>query len=142
MYEFNEDPTPAANGPISLMQVAIGDDTNPTARQISARGGLPLLVGDSILAEVSNGELTEGLAAANELSDAELSQICGELASRLRDTLNHSEPSDDLVETASDAAALFVLCLRHYGITDIGAIGHCSLEYDAASCRLELKQTA
>jgi hypothetical protein len=141
MDYFETEPA-EANQPVSLVELAGSDDAHPTAQEISERGGLPLLVGDRILAEVSNSELHAGLAAARELSDAELSQICGELAARLQDTLSTSEPSGDLVETASDAAALFVLCLQHYGITDQRQIGPCSLQYDVAKCQLQLKKSA
>lgn len=142
MNYCDSEPIPDSGSPVSLVEVAGADADNPTAREINQRGGLPLMVGDSILAEVSCAELTAGLAAAGELSDAELSRICGELAMRLQDTLNAGEPSADLIETASDAAALFVLCLQQHGITDRSQIGPCSLQFDPANCRLELAQTA
>ncbi len=112
------------------------------SRQISARGGLPLLVGDSILAELSAQELDEGLQAAEELTRADLARLSGELAAALREALSAGQSSADLAEAAGNAAALFVLCLKQNGIDTGTGIAPCTVTYDAGRRKVRLKQTA
>jgi hypothetical protein len=81
-------------------------------KEILSRGNFPLLVGDTILAEIANTELTDGLEATATLSVLELSRLSADLADNIHQALSSDCAGYDIAELAADAAALFVVCLR------------------------------
>ena len=131
MFSENHDTTHQQAPRKSDMVIRLPSDKNQDAAvvQIKARGGIPLLVGDSILAEVTGAELHEALLATAFLNSTELMNISSGLVESLSDALGDDIQVADLAEVAADAASLFVLCLRRYNILDIDNIPACGVTF-------------
>lgn len=110
--------------------------------EIAARGNVALLVGDTILAEIANTELREGLAATGALSQTELISISSALAERISEAVTAGCSGSDMAEVAADAAALFVLCLRRSNLLDVDNIPACSVSFsdDGSDAKLILAE--
>ena len=126
------------------MAIRLPSDKNqdPVVNQIRERGGLPLLVGDDILAEVAGVELREAVLATAFLNSTELMSISSGLVERLSIALEHGVQDDDHEEIAADAASLFVLCLRRYNILDIDNIPACGVTFSEEDNDARLQLTA
>lgn len=132
--EMHTSQMPASPGTAPTMGlIACAPDSDSVARDITARGSLPLLIGDSVLAELSRDELTQGIEAAAELTPADLARLSGDLARQLRNALEAGGDTADLSEMAGNAAALFVLCLKQNGIDAQSDICACTVSYNTAS---------
>ena len=123
-------PAPPRQTVIELPATDIGDGA---VREILARGNTPLLIGDTILAEIANNELSEGLAAAETLSIAELASLSTGLAESINDALLSDCATCDIAEVAADAATLFVLCLRRSRLHDVDNLPACSVTLSSES---------
>ncbi len=104
-------------------------DGDETVREIMDRGNIPLLIGNNILAEVPNYELSIGLAATEDLSASELRNIGTGLAESISDALMIDCAACDVTEVAADAAALFAVCLRRNNLLDVDNIPACSVSF-------------
>jgi hypothetical protein len=102
-------------------------------RQVAAireRGNLPLIVGEHVLAEIDRNDLKEGWAAAKKLSDADMSAMCRVAGARLTKIFEDNIEAEDLTDIVTDAAALFLLALRRYGVRTPKDIKPCTLVWD------------
>jgi hypothetical protein len=106
------------------------DSPDLEVRAIRARGNLPLMIDDRLLAEIAQGDLVESWETAVHLSAsalADMSKLAGErLASVLEDNIG----SADLTDVVSDAAVLFLLAMRRAGVKTPDEIGPCTLLWD------------
>lgn len=102
-------------------------------QQIRERGNLPLVIGDQVLAELSQADLVESWSAAVELSPGELSAMCQIAGERLLSAFADSEDEAprQLTELVTDAAVLFLLGVRRHGVTTPDAIPACTVSFDA-----------
>ena len=99
---------------------------------IAARGNLPLLIGDSVLAEVPRAQLEGEWQASAALSDMETADYCRRAASRLARAFDSGIGAADLSELVANAAVLFVLTLRKAGVASAGEIGPCTVQHDGS----------
>jgi hypothetical protein len=96
------------------------------ATDIRARGNIPLSIDGTAVLELAMCDVSETWAAANRMPAQRAAALSWQLASRLSE--------DDAPETHSEeAAALFLLALRHH---------HASFERAMAGCRIRWNASA
>lgn len=104
----------------------------PAIVDIRLRGNLPLLVGDQVLAELTQSDLVESWETTCSLSMKDLAAMCKLAGERLAKALEDSIEAANLSEIVTDAAVLFLLGIRRHGIKTPEDIPACSVSYDAS----------
>lgn len=117
---------------VKVSYPAMADADSPY-RSIVARGNIPLLIGDCVLAEVPSSRLDSEWQASAGLSNAQASDYCRRAAARLSRALDSGIAAADLGDVVANAAVLFVLSLREAGIVSPGDIRPCTVRYDSSS---------
>ncbi len=101
-------------------------DTSGLADEIRKRGNVPLRVADSLLLELPIRDLRQSWTSTEKLPAQKVAALSWQLA--------HDIAEDDEPETRGhDAAALFLLALRH---------NHASLERALNGCRITWNENA
>lgn len=101
-----------------------GDETTAKIRD---RGNLPLLISDNLLAELSEHEMLEGWHELNRLNLAELSAIYRQAATNLTQAFDAGLETADLNSLVADAAVVFLLSLKQYGLSNPRDIRPCTV---------------
>lgn len=123
-----------AASPAAVVSVCFprsGSGSGPV-EAIAARGNVPLLIGDCVLAEVPRAQLEGEWQASAALSDVEAADYCRRAASRLSRAFDSGIGAADLSELVANAAVLFVLSLRKAGIASPREIGPCTVHHDGS----------
>jgi hypothetical protein len=89
-----------------------GDDLSSLIRK---RGGVPLLLGDECLFELSQTDVKASWASTQQIRKPVAGAMVAELAHRLSASLE--EPEIETGSLAGDAAACFFLSLHHAGVS-------------------------
>ncbi len=105
------------------------DCPDHAVKQIRERGNLPLVIGDRVLAELSQADLVESWAAAVDLSPGELARMCQIAGERLLEADEDESSEEGLSELVTDAAVLFLLSVRRMGVQTPDAIPACRVSY-------------
>jgi hypothetical protein len=101
-------------------------DTSGLAEEIRRRGNIPLRVADTVLLELPMRDIRQSWASTQKLPAQKVAALSWQLA--------HDIAEDDAPEThGNDAAALFLLALRHH---------HASLDRALSGCRITWNETA
>jgi hypothetical protein len=101
-------------------------DTSGLAEEIRRRGNVPLRVADSVLLELPMRDIRQSWASTEKLPAQKVAALSWQLAREMSD--------DDAPEThGDDAAALFLLALRHH---------HASLDRALNGCRIVWNENA
>jgi hypothetical protein len=113
-------------------------------QRIRARGNLPLMIGDSVLAELSQSDLVESWSAAVELTPGELTRMCQIAGERLSEAFDelHGETPPELADVVTDAAVLFLLGVRCHGVATPDAIPACTVSFDAEEGEMKVALSA
>jgi len=106
------------------------DSPDADVAGIHARGNLPLIVGEKLIAEVDWLDLLESWQTATELSAEELTKMSRAAGKRLARIVNENLSSANLTEIVTDAAVLFLLTLRSKGVRTPGDIQPCTVLWD------------
>jgi hypothetical protein len=106
------------------------DSPDLKVRAIRARGNLPLMIDDRLLAEIVQGDLVESWETAVCLSATALADMSKLAGTRLASVLEDNIDAADLTDVVSDAAVLFLLALRRAGVRTPDEIGPCTLLWD------------
>lgn len=106
------------------------DSPDREVRAIRARGNLPLMIDDRLLAEIARGDLAESWETAVHLPPAALADMSRLAGARLATVLDDNIGSADLTDVVSDAAVLFLLAMRRAGIQSPDEIEPCTLLWD------------
>jgi hypothetical protein len=106
----------------------LSDD--PAVVDILSRGNLPLLVGDQVLAELTQHDLVESWETALSLSPKDLAQMSRLAGRRLARAFEENIESADLTEVVTDAAVLFLLGIRKHGVRTPDEIPACTIVFD------------
>ncbi len=93
------------------------------------RGNLPLLIGEDVIAEISQPDLEESWETALALSPKQLTEMTRLAGTRLADMMETGLDGEDLTEVVSDAAVLFLLALRRFGLTSADRIPPCTVKW-------------
>ncbi len=110
---------------------AAGTGGDP-CQAIVERGNVPLLIGDSVLAELSRKRLDAEWDASGAISDAEAADYCRRAAARLSRAFDSGLGSADVSDMVANAAVLFVLTLRKAGIASSSDIAPCRVVHDGS----------
>ncbi|MGE3873911.1 MAG: hypothetical protein AB7F74_13225 [Parvibaculaceae bacterium] len=106
------------------------DSPDLKVRAIRARGNLPLMIDDRLLAEIAQGDLVESWETAVSLSASALADMSKLAGARLASVLEDNIDAADLSDVVSDAAVLFLLAMRRAGVRTPDEIGPCTLLWD------------
>ena len=123
-------PTAVSEAPAFTLTCPSRDSPDREVRAIRARGNLPLMIDDRLLAEIVHSDLAESWETAVHLPAqalADMSKLAGE---RLTLVLEDNIGSADLTDVVSDAAVLFLLAMRRAGVKSLEEIGPCTLLWD------------
>jgi len=106
------------------------DSTDARVQEIQLRGNLPLLIGNEVLAEISYDDLVESWETAVSLPVKDLNAMTRRAGKRLSDMLEDNLDSEDLTELVSDAAVLFLLAMRRFGVSEAKRIPACTVKWN------------
>ncbi len=106
------------------------DSTDERVQEIQLRGNLPLLIGKDVLAEISYADLTESWETAVALPLKDLNAMTTLAGRRLSDMLEDNLDSEDLTDLVSDAAVLFLLAMRRFGVSEAKRIPACTVKWN------------
>ena len=105
------------------------DAADARVQDIMERGNLALLIGEDVIAEISQPDLAESWETALALSPKQLNEMTRLAGSRLADMMEAGLDTEDLTEIVSDAAVLFLLALRRHGLTSAERIPPCMVKW-------------
>jgi len=106
------------------------DSTDERIHDIQLRGNLPLMIGSDVLAEISHADLLESWETAVSLPLKDLNAMTTLAGKRLSDMLEENLDSGDLTELVSDAAVLFLLAMRRFGVSEANRIPACTVKWN------------
>jgi hypothetical protein len=106
------------------------DSTDERVQEIQLRGNLPLLIGSDVLAEITYADLVESWETAVALPVKELNAMTALAGQRLSEMLEDNLDSEDLTELVSDAAVLFLLAMRRFGVSEAKRIPACTVKWN------------
>jgi hypothetical protein len=106
------------------------DCTDVRVQEIQLRGNLPLLIGNDVLAEITYADLVESWETAVALPLKELNAMATLAGQRLSDMLEDNLDAEDLTDLVSDAAVLFLLAMRRFGISEAKRIPACTVKWN------------
>jgi hypothetical protein len=123
--------------PKTSLTITLPDRDNPDAdiAGIHARGNLPLLVGDRLIAEIDRMDLLESWQTAAELTPEEISRMNKAAGSRLAQVVEENLESANITDVVTDAAVLFLLTLRSRGVRTPDEIRPCTVLWDDQSAQ-------
>ncbi|MFZ5677410.1 MAG: hypothetical protein ACOZAM_30985 [Pseudomonadota bacterium] len=120
----------APEAPAFTLTCPAKDSPDHEVRAIRARGNLPLMIDDRLLAEIAKGDLAESWETAVHLPATALADMSRLAGTRLAHVLDDNISSADLTDVVSDAAVLFLLAMRRAGVKSPDDIGPCTLLWD------------
>jgi hypothetical protein len=106
------------------------DSADARVHEIQLRGNLPLMIGSDVLAEISHADLLESWETAVSLPLKDLNAMATLAGQRLSEMLEENLDSEDLTELVSDAAVLFLLAMRRFGISEANRIPACTVKWN------------
>jgi hypothetical protein len=106
------------------------DSTDERVHDIQLRGNLPLMIGSDVLAEISHADLLESWETAVSLPLKDLNAMTALAGKRLSEMLEENLDSGDLTELVSDAAVLFLLAMRRFGVSEANRIPACTVKWN------------
>ena len=127
--------------PVNVSFPAHGDANSPY-QAIVARGNVPLLIEDCLLAEVPRAQLDREWQACGRISDVEAADYCQRAAGRLSRAFDSGIAAADLPDIVANAAVLFLLTLRRAGVRSPADISPCTISYDSSSRSGRVNATA
>jgi hypothetical protein len=93
----------------------------------SSRGNLSFMIGNDVVAEIDHADLLESWRAALGLSAMEAARMTEAAGHHLVEILEGGLATADLTEAVTDAAVVFLLAMKRYGISDPKRIPACSV---------------
>jgi hypothetical protein len=106
------------------------DHADKRVQDIQERGNLPLLIGTDVIAEINHSDLIESWETAIALPAKDLAAMTTLAGQRLSDMLEDNLDAEDLTEIVSDAAVLFLLAMRRFGVSDAERIPACTVKWN------------
>ena len=97
---------------------------------IQQRGNLPLMIGSDVIAEIKHEDLLESWETAISLPLNDLNAMTTLAGQRLSEMLEENLDAEDLTELVSDAAVLFLLAMRRFGISEANRIPACTVKWN------------
>jgi len=106
------------------------DSADERVHDIQLRGNLPLLIGSDVLAEISHADLLESWETAIALPLEDLNAMTTLAGQRLSEMLEDNLDAENLTDLVSDAAVLFLLAMRRFGIAEANRIPPCTVKWN------------
>ncbi len=106
------------------------DCADERVHDIQLRGNLPLLIGGDVLAEISHADLLESWETAIALPLEDLNAMTALAGRRLGEMLEANLDAENLTDLVSDAAVLFLLAMRRFGIAEANRIPPCTVKWN------------
>ena len=100
-----------------------------------ARGNLSFMIGNDVLAEIEHDDLLESWQAAASLSSAEAMKMTETAGFHLLEIIESGLPTADLTDAVTDAAVVFLLAMKRYGISDPKRIPACTVIWNGQDGR-------
>ena len=116
--------------PVFILTCPSSDSTDERVHDIQLRGNLPLLIGSDVLAEITRADLLESWETAVSLPVKDLNAMTALAGQRLSDMLEANLDAEDLTELVSDAAVLFLLAMRRFGVSEADRIPACTVKWN------------
>lgn len=116
--------------PVFILTCPSSDSTDERVHDIQLRGNLPLLIGSDVLAEIIHADLLESWETAISLPVKDLNAMTALAGRRLSDMLEANLDAEDLIELVSDAAVLFLLAMRRFGVSEADRIPACTVKWN------------
>ena len=98
-------------------------------------GNLSFSIGSDVVAEIDHADLLESWRAACDLSTAEALKMSEVAALHLTEIIESGLASTDLTEAVTDAAVVFLLAMKRFGISDPKRIPACIVMWDGHNGR-------
>ena len=106
------------------------DSADERVHSIQLRGNLPLMIGSEVIAEIKHEDLIESWETAISLSSKDLNAMTTLAGQRLSEMLEENLDAEDLTELVSDAAVLFLLAMRRFGVSEANRIPACTVKWN------------
>ena len=106
------------------------DCADERVHDIQHRGNLPLLIGSDVLAEIKHADLIESWETAIALPLEDLNAMTALAGQRLSDMLEANLDAENLTDLVSDAAVLFLLAMRRFGVSEADRIPPCTVKWN------------
>ena len=116
--------------PVFTLTCPGNDSADERVHDIQLRGNLPLMIGNDVLAEISHADLLESWETAISLPLKDLNAMTTLAGKRLSEMLEENLDSGDLTELVSDAAVLFLLAMRRFGVSEANRIPACTVKWN------------
>ena len=116
--------------PVFTLTCPGSDSADERVLGIQLRGNLPLMIGSDVLAEISHADLIESWETAVALPLKDLNAMTALAGQRLSDMLEDNLDAEDLTDLVSDAAVLFLLAMRRFGIAEANRIPACTVKWN------------
>lgn len=116
--------------PVFTLTCPGNDCADERVHDIQLRGNLPLMIGSDVLAEISHADLLESWETAISLSHKDLNAMTTLAGQRLSEMLEENLDTEDLTELVSDAAVLFLLAMRRFGVSEANRIPACTVKWN------------
>lgn len=94
---------------------------------VPSHGNLSFMIGNDVMAEIDHADLIESWRAATGLSAAEAARMTEAAGLHLAEILDGGLATADLTEAVTDAAVVFLLAMKRYGISDPKRIPACTV---------------
>jgi hypothetical protein len=99
----------------------------------ASAGRLAVSVGAELVAELDDADLVESWQAAEDLSPSEAAELTERAGLHLIELLDSGLPAVDLCEAVTDAAVVFLIAMKQYGIADPRRIPACTVRWSLAA---------
>ncbi len=116
--------------PVFTLTCPGNDCADERVHDIQLRGNLPLLIGSDVLAEITHADLIESWETAITLPLKDLNAMTTLAGKRLSEMLEDNLDAGNLTELVSDAAVLFLLAMRRFGVSEANRIPACTVNWN------------
>ena len=118
------------NFPVFILTCPGQNCADERVHSIQQRGNLPLMIGSDVIAEIKHEDLLESWETAISLPLNDLNAMTTLAGQRLSEMLEENLDAEDLTELVSDAAVLFLLAMRRFGISEANRIPACTVKWN------------
>ena len=116
--------------PVFTLTCPGSDSADERVHDIQLRGNLPLLIGGDVLAEIKHADLLESWETAIALPLEDINAMTALAGRRLGEMLEANLDAENLTDLVSDAAVLFLLAMRRFGVSDADRIPPCTVKWN------------
>ena len=116
--------------PVFTLTCPGNDSADARVHDIQLRGNLPLMIGTDVLAEITHADLLESWETAISLPLKDLNAMTALAGQRLSEMLEENLDAENLTDLVSDAAVLFLLAMRRFGVSEANRIPACIVKWN------------